>query len=504
MAAGRARPFRGRLLQASCVLVVSIAAPCFATEYEVGPERAYSNISDVPWESLEPGDIVRIHCRDEPYREKWVICRRGTEEKPITVRGVPGPDGRLPVIDGRNAVTRRGLDFWNEERGVLEIGGASIPKDTNPAYIVVENLDIRSARPPYTFVDDKGSEQTYAKNAAPLYVEKGEHIVIRNCVIRDGGNGLFVGPIATDVLVEKCRIHDNGIDGSGFHHNVYSSADGMIFQYNRLGPMREGTLGDNLKDRSAGLVIRYNWIEGGNRNLDIVDRNTEKYPVEISKYRETFVYGNVILEPEDEPGTGHIVHYGGDSKNMEFYRKGTLHFYNNTIVSRKRGNTLLFNVSSNEECVDCTNNIVCLPNGGDLALLASAGVLSISHTWFQKGWRLSFERCTGSVRDEKAVIAGEDPGSVDQAGGDFHLCSDSPCIHAGGELGAGVIRGNVPDKEYKRHRACKTRALDGRIDLGAFEFSTAQEDGREVEAPPGPAPKPDAATGSARGHAADR
>ncbi len=32
-----------------------------ATIYEVGPGKAYANIGDVPWESLEAGDTVLDH-----------------------------------------------------------------------------------------------------------------------------------------------------------------------------------------------------------------------------------------------------------------------------------------------------------------------------------------------------------------------------------------------------------------------------------------------------------
>ena len=66
-----------------------------------------------------------IHWRAAPYREKWVICRAGTASAPIIVRGVPDPaTGALPVIDGDGAATRSQLNYWNEARGVIKIGGA--------------------------------------------------------------------------------------------------------------------------------------------------------------------------------------------------------------------------------------------------------------------------------------------------------------------------------------------------------------------------------------------
>ena len=136
--------------------------------YPVGLGQPYESIGDVPWESLGVGDSVLIHHRESSYHEKWVICRTGTESAPIVVKGIPNKDGDLPVIDGRNATTRAALNFWNEPRGVIKIGGANNPPDILPAYIIIENLDIRSGRPPYSFTGRSGLTD-YANNSAAIY-----------------------------------------------------------------------------------------------------------------------------------------------------------------------------------------------------------------------------------------------------------------------------------------------------------------------------------------------
>src|SRR5687767_11211227 len=162
-----------------------------AAVYEVKPDAPLDKIAEVPWATLQPGDTVLIHWRPEPYREKWVICRQGTESQPITVRGVLGPNGERPVIDGNGAVTPTNLSFWNENRGTIKIGGSSIPADTMPKHIVIENLEVRGAYRDYQFTRFNGQAMTYADNAAPIYVEKAENLTIRNCIITDGGNGFF-------------------------------------------------------------------------------------------------------------------------------------------------------------------------------------------------------------------------------------------------------------------------------------------------------------------------
>lgn len=80
--------------------------------YEVGPGKPYEKIGDVPLESLNPGDTVKIYYKSTPYYEKWVIGRTGTQNLPIVFQGVPDPvTGNLPVIDGENAVTRLQLEY---------------------------------------------------------------------------------------------------------------------------------------------------------------------------------------------------------------------------------------------------------------------------------------------------------------------------------------------------------------------------------------------------------
>lgn len=229
----------------------------------------------------------------------------------------------------------------------------------SPRYIVVEGLEVRSGRPPYAFTDDSGSAATYVNNAAAIWIEKGEHIIVRGNVRRDSGNGLFVSSaepnISRNVLVESNHVYDNGNANSLYEHNTYTEALGNTYQFNRFGPLRTGAPGNNLKDRSAGLVVRYNWIEGGNRQLDLVETDSLTIQNDLS-YRTTFVYGNVLIEP-DAAGNRQVAHYGGDNGTTATYRKGRLYFYQNTLVSTRTDRTTLFRLSTNDERADVRNNI---------------------------------------------------------------------------------------------------------------------------------------------------
>lgn len=442
----------------------------FSYTYNVGPGMPYDSIGAVPLESLNPGDTVKIYYRPIPYYEKWVIARTGTINAPIVFYGVPSGTGELPVIDGRNAVTRLQLDYWSENRGIINIGGSSVPNQ-NPNYIVIENLEIRSARPPYAFYDDQGQLASYANNASPIYVVQGSNITIRNCILHDCGNGFFVAHQGKSIIVEKCYIYDNGIENSIYEHNNYTEAQGIIFQYNYFSHLRSGCLGNNLKDRSSGCVIRYNWIEYGNRQLDLVDSD---YP-EIyndTTYRKTFVYGNVLIEQTDE-GNSQIVHYGGDSGDTTHYRHGCLYFYNNTIISKRSGNTTIFRLSTNLESCDARNNIFYVTASGNrLAMLAEYGFLVSRHNWLKPNWVISHSTFQGTFIDSGGIITGSDPGFVDFNNEDFHLLSNSQCRDAGTFLASQVLPHNNVIYQYIKHRQYENRPYDGVFDIGAFEYSS--------------------------------
>jgi hypothetical protein len=451
------------------------AAP--AAVYEVKPNTVLDTIGEVPWATLQPGDLVLIHYRAEGYAEKWVIGRSGTAEAPITVRGVPGPNGELPVIDGRNATTAPGLNFWSENRGVIKIGGSNAPASTFANFIVIENLEIRSGHPSYSFTDDSSTVQTYSTSASSIYVERGENITVRNCRIHDSANGFFVASgddgVSRDILVEGNYIFGNGVVGSIFQHNNYTAAFNITFQYNRFGPPRAGAPGVNLKDRSAGLVVRYNWIEGGNRNLDLVDGEDSSIIRNAPEDRKTFVYWNILILQDG--GNNPAVHYGGDSGTIADYRKGKLYFYNNTLYSTRAGTTVVMRLSTNDEQCDSRNNIFFNTAAGtSLALLAESGTLSVSNNWAKTGWRNSHEGgFNGSVAGGATMLTGSLPGFVDAATQDFRLVSTSPAVNAGTSLHADAIPLHDAIRQYVRHQSSEVRPINGLFDIGAFEFSSA-------------------------------
>lgn len=458
-----------------CLLITGVFPTLlFAEDFHVGPGEEYSSIGEVAWASLNAGDRVFIHYRTEPYFEKWAINAQGTEAEPIEIIGVLGPEGERPIIDGNGAITPTNLDYWGESRGIIKIGGSSVPSDGLPSYITIDNLEIRSSRPAYSFINDAGSEENYSENSASIYIEKGEHIIIRNCEIHDSGNGIFIGAFngqTQDILLSGNYIHDNGIEGSIFEHNTYTSAIGITYEYNRFGPLREGALGNNLKDRSAGLVVRYNWIESGNRQLDLVEANGIDELVGHPSYSTTHVYGNILIEP-DGAGNSQIIHYGGDNGNSADYRKGMCYFYNNTVISTRNGNTTLVRLSTQDESMMAFNNVIYnTAAGANMALMNDAGSLSIENNWMPESWVDSHSVMSGNIDDLGNNLNGSDPQFADFDIQDFTLAEGSPLIDSGMDIPIELLPEHDVNREYLKHSQGADRNTIGSIDIGAFEFN---------------------------------
>jgi hypothetical protein len=440
----------------------------FAKTYEVGENKTYINISDVPWESISAGDSVLIYLKASAYKEKWAITNPGTKTNPIVIKGISDSTGEKPVIDGRDATTSTKLNFWNEERGIIKIGGSNVPKDTTPENIIIENLDITSGRPPYSFTGRNGLTN-YIENCAAIYIEKGNHILIKDCILHDCGNGLFVSSSSSDIIVQGNYIYDNGIENSIYEHNNYTEASGIIFQFNRFGPLRTGCLGNNLKDRSAGTIIRYNLIEAGNRQLDLVDAGSVTLLNDTS-YRKTYVYGNILIEYDDS-GNNQIVHYGGDSGDTTKYRNGTLYFYNNTVISYRAGWTTLFRLSNDGENVECFNNIIYTPlsSNGLALLLDNGGIVNVNNNFLSQGWVNSHTTTDANI-SENNNIEDTDPLFKDTTNFNFELSENSPCINAGRNPDDVVPSIYYPLFEYSPDSSFQKRTITVAIDIGAYEY----------------------------------
>jgi hypothetical protein len=216
-------------------------------------------------------------------------------------------------------------------------------------------------------------------------------------------------------------------------------------------------------------VIRYNWIESGNRELDLVDSDHAALTA-LASYHSTFVYGNVLIEPEGA-GNSQIVHYGGDSGNTDLYRKGMLYFFQNTLVSTRSGNTTAVRLSSDGESMDARNNIFYVAaDGSALGITDGAGTASLRNNWLKSGWVPTHGTLTGSVTDVSGNLVGSDPGFTDLSSQDFRLNDSSPCRGTAGPLPP-EASGNQPTQQITAPGVLVARPVHNLVDIGALEHS---------------------------------
>nr|MDD6335492.1 right-handed parallel beta-helix repeat-containing protein [bacterium] len=253
----------------------------------------------------------------------------GTRERQIIVRGIPGPNGEKPIIDGDGAV-KIGSGV-NTTRGLVSIGGSN----TSTSYVTVQGFEVRNAHPNYTTSDNI----QYANNAIGVWFVSGSHVTIRNNEIHNNGNGLFSYVPTTDLLVEYNHIYDNGIAGSMYEHNSYCATIRTTYQYNDYGPLKTNAYGYGLKDRGSQTIIRYNTISGGRRQISLDDGEDSQNIVNDAGYNDSYVFGNLLIENNDGImrlwGDDEIISFGGDSANTAD-RVGTLFFYDNTVISYRQ------------------------------------------------------------------------------------------------------------------------------------------------------------------------
>ena len=489
--------FRNFLLLVSVLLSVSVllilgAAAARATTYNVGPSQPYTTLSSVPWATLAAGDTVNIYWQPQPYYEMILISTQGTAAQPITVQGVPDPTtGQLPIIDGRSAVQSASLPYHDKNnplssQSLYELGPVMVgpPLDNAinnlPQYIIIQNLIVRNASQNYHFTNYTGTKTQYPPFASAIYVEGAQHLTIRNCTLTGSGNGLFINSkygstgVSSDVLIENNTIDNNGVVGSEGEHNVYTEANGIVFQYNYIGDIAAGAGGNALKDRSAGTVIRYNKIGGGGHCLDLVETmGGQGYIDQQPSYRTSFVYGNKIINGPN--GATNLIHYGGDQWNYTYYRRGTLYFYDNTVITQtnQRSNppqgtdrwyTQVFELPGQgdtggapvQEIVDCRNNIIdnlpltpgMAPSILNMITTDGTGTLILNQNWLSPGTAQSCPiyngTFIGTITGWDTNLFGDsqgnnDPGFVNLnatniAQNNLKLNKSSVCVGAGGTL----------------------------------------------------------------------
>lgn len=397
------------LFAASPTFAATLCAPGSGHDYIVGSTQ-YPAVESVPWEALAPGDTVRFPYRATPYVGKFAINTRGTATAPIRVCGVKGPNGERPIVSGVEAHTRSTMSYGrssaapvNESRSVVMIVSTSAEETLNhPGYIQIDGLKFTGAHPSYGYFDHAGVHQMYSSFDACVWLERGWNVTIADNEITDCGQAIFSRSIdqtpqsqTQNISILGNRMTNNGIVGADGSHTTYLQSFGILVEGNYYGPMRVGSAGNAMKDRSVGLVARYNRIEAGSFAFDLVE--AEDTPISAQadpRYRTTYVYGNQIVT-----SSALGLHYGGDHEGSESnYRKGTLYFWNNSIWFNHgtEGAAWMFRLSTTDEHAEVWNNVFWYDTAIQYAALrtkqdvatgyTAGGIVNLGKNWIVPRW----------------------------------------------------------------------------------------------------------------------
>ena len=442
----------------------------------------------MPWQNLVACDQVLINYRVQPYNDILMIGARGESNKWIVIRGVPGPGGERPVFDGTNAISPsdKGINTYIDGGGMILVakptgGSFNYPAAYKPGYLHITGFKIQNVRPPAKFTPASGgAPRAWDRFVAGIYAIPVENLAVTDNEFTGNSIGLFVNSVneeyaqSRNVTVARNYFHGNGIVNDAGLHNAYTEAVGTIYEYNYFGPPVVGTAGDNIKERSAGLVMRYNYIEDGVNLIAMRDpeSNWEYEAAQLDSFGErlvtkSFVYSNILVaksptvygEASIIIGYGDGVEYG----TKEQVREGHLYFYSNKVLSwndYKQYATesvplfAMLNVRAPTTIAALNNQYYTQPktsagSAAPFSIFYYQGVADFQSNWINK-FQLTQESSGGGGLAVGNRFAGGglgglaqsngDPGFVNLAAGDYTSTPSSPFLTLAAALPDAVVK----------------------------------------------------------------
>lgn len=469
-----------------------------ANVYNIGPGQTYTSIGAFNWDGLNPGDTVRIHCNKDgsnnvvPYFERFLISRRGTPAARIVVEGVPDPaTGDLPIIDGDGATTHSQFTVSYtpyERNSLLFIGSHSTGDPCGPGYLTVRHLHFRNTKAPMTFTGYQGgAAQSWAAFSAAVYVQKGDDVLLEGLRVTNCAQAVFYSDkgdyniYCERITIRGAHTSEMGNEGSQFEHAFYIEGTDCVVEECLMEPTVGG--GNQIKDRGAGTVFRYNWIASpGVHMIDLPEAEASLAVVRRRpEYNRQVIYGNVF---EMYGGVSGIIHPPGDHGSIN-NRRGVLYFYNNTLVHRSNDVDTLFDVRDPPGhpnvlpglAWDARNNIIAVyPTAGGTAppifyLTQNYNVGYVGRNWASNSVQAKSAGGTGYVGGMPNIVNNgttNAPGFVDLSGGNLGLVEDADARGLAGVL-AGAVAAFPVARQYAYPASSVMRSSTD--DLGAFEYA---------------------------------
>lgn len=329
--------------------------PANARDFEVGPGKTWA-YHELPTEYFLPGDRVFLSWDGvNPIQTLISFSSRGREDAWIELIGVRHANGSLPVIDGAGAACIPTDRYFDANEGTAAISFMPLPtgmdgqaQGAKPGYIHVHGLEITNFHPSKSFTRRNGSTSAYGDFAAAFYGRGVDFLCLSGNKLHHNGNGLFINSTNEERFQTRGLhvlgnwVYDNSALASSHTHNAYTEGIATIYEYNYFERVLTGSYGDTIKERSTGLVMRYNFIKTSANAISLRDPSSEGNGYYERTMRDSFgelmvqsafVYGNTFVVEQDTPNA--VIGTGDGFGDQA--REGNLYFYSNVVVARLNG-----------------------------------------------------------------------------------------------------------------------------------------------------------------------
>lgn len=400
------------------------------TTYEVGPGKPYASLKDVA-SRLKPGDIVNV-AGNATYAGDVGLTASGTAASKITIRGVR-VNGKRPILSGGD--------------NTLLVEG-----DHN----VIEGFEITG-----------GARRCVFHHAA--------EIVIRDTVVHDCPKQGILGADedSGSLTLDRVEVYRSG--GGTRDHQIYMATDesahpGAIFRMQSC-YVHDGIGGNNVKSRAQRNEIRYNWIEGAfYRELELIGPDGQDPAL---AREDSDVVGNVF----NHTGNWYTFRVGGDGTGDT---GGRYRFVNNTILV-KNATKAVFQLFDSVDSIEMHNNVIASTSGSVVSVFDDADAswvagraLSGSNNWVGTS-------TTNIPTEWRGTLKGASPGLASVGGNDLRPTASSPLVNAGIGSTTSPSGHSFPSPlalptftppARLLPSAATARAVNGTIDIGAYEYGS--------------------------------
>jgi Secretion system C-terminal sorting domain len=270
--------------------------------------------------------------------------------------------------------------------------------------------------------------------------QEGPNLFISSCKFTNNEMGILGGNIPDcKTTVEYCEfVHGGSTLNPGYQHNIYiNHIDTLVFRYNyTYDAIAEG---HELKSRATYNFILFNRIAN--------ETSEDSRTIDLPNGGTSVIIGNIITQG---PGSANSNLLGYGLEGLTNPASHSVFCCSNTFINEKSTGSFI-QVANGTETLFVKNNIFAGAHTGGI-IVGTPTVMDSSNNAIN------------------SVLSGF--GFVDPGARDYHLVPDASMIDRGVGLSETVLGYALqPKLEYQDTCFFTTRADDGKIDIGAFEYT---------------------------------